>query len=61
MHKTFWIPYHHDEDHKVGVGFFKYKLNGPENDDVMEMVIILPDEKHGLTLLEVELLNKFIY
>jgi serine protease inhibitor len=53
MHKTFKIPYHHDEELKVSVGSLKYNLTGANNGEVMEMVIVLPDEKDGLVKLEV--------
>ena len=53
MHKTFKIPYHHDEQNKVRVGSLKYNLTGANNGEVMEMVIVLPDEKDGLGKLEV--------
>ena len=54
MHKSFKIPFNHDEEHQVSVGSLKYNLTGPNNSgEVMEMVIVLPDEKDGLTKLEV--------
>jgi len=55
MHKTFKIPYHHDEELKVSVGSLKYNLTGANNGEVMEMVIVLPDEKDGLVKLEEEI------
>ena len=54
MHKTFKIPFNHDEEHGVSVGSLKYNLTGQSNSgEVMEMVIVLPDEKDGLAKLEV--------
>ena len=53
MHKSFKILFNHDEEHQVSVGSLKYNLTGPNTGDVMEMVIVLPDEKDGLTKLEV--------
>jgi serine protease inhibitor len=53
MHKSFKIPFHHDEEHQVSVGSLKYNLTGPNTTgEVMEMVIVLPDEKDGLSKLE---------
>ena len=52
MHKSFKIPFYHDEKQRVSVGSLKYNLTN-SNGEVMEMVIVLPDEKDGLNKLEV--------
>lgn len=57
MHRTFKIPYHHDKEYKVGIGSLDYYLNGKKNGEIMEMIILLPDEKDGLTRLEVLLFS----
>lgn len=55
MHKKIKIPFNHDDEHKVTVGSLKYNLTGQNNGEVMEMVIILPDQKDGLAKLEVQI------
>ena len=60
MHKSFEIPFYHDEKQRVSVGSLKYNLTN-SNGEVMEMVIVLPDEKDGLSKLEVEFYLRFSF
>ena len=52
MHKSFKLPFYHEEEQNVSVGSLKYNIKG-SNRELMEMVIVLPDEKDGLPKLEV--------
>ena len=52
MHKSFKIPFYHDNKQLVSVGALRYNLTG-SNSELMEMVIFLPDLKDGLKSFEV--------
>lgn len=52
MHKTLRIPLHKNDEQRVSVASLKYNLMGPNDGEVMEMVIILPYQKDGLSELE---------
>lgn len=52
MHKTLRIPLHKNDEQRVSVASLKYNLTGPNDGEVMEMVIVLPYQKDGLSELE---------